>query len=229
MPIQSQRQSATSTRTRRHWPRRSAPARHRPHALVLAPLDRRARSGCAPVAMITASGCSLPRRAAASTARLQHAPGRRPAPSRARRLVTMPPNSARPGSSCASSAWPPSCAACLVERDVDDRARPATAAAFMPAGPAAGDEDALSRLGAGCACRRLSSRPVSGCWMQEIGSPVEVADAGLVAGDAGADVVERGRPSALLRHLGVARSSPASCRTCRPGRRPAPARRSAAG
>ena len=95
-------------------------------------------------------------------------------------------------------------------------------------GSAAGDDDPLSL---GSRVSRAVGQLAAGLRMLDAGdriAHVEMADAGLVAGDAGADVVEP-----PFRRLAAAsrdrRSSRASCRTCRPGRRRAPARRSAAG
>ena len=81
----------------------------------------------------------------------------------------MPPNSARPGSSCASSAWPPSRALALVERDVV-AALGRDRGGLQAGRAAAGDHDLLPARGLGLVAVD-SSRPVSGCWMQEIGRP----------------------------------------------------------
>ncbi|MNE17661.1 hypothetical protein D3C80_1106500 [compost metagenome] len=86
------------------------------------------------------------------------------------RLVLAPPNSARRGSSCASNTWPPNWALASYKVTSCPR-RAATAAAFMPAGPPPAIMMRL-RAAVGCNWPYCSSRPVSGCWMQEIGKPL---------------------------------------------------------
>ena len=115
----------------------------------------------------------------------------------------MPPNSARPGSKLRQPRLTAKLSLRLHAGRLRDRAPPRTAAAFMPAGP---PPATMMRLL--CGCRRLDAEGqfASGFGMLDAGDRitlVEVPDAGLVAGDAGADIIDPtfGR---LGRHLGVA-------------------------
>ncbi len=118
----------------------------------------------------------------------------------------MPPNSARVGSNWASRAWPPS----WPSRSCRCTSWPrwaATVAALRPAGPPP-TTMILRGFGARGLFSNCNSRPVSGCWMQEIERPkLEVADAGLVAADAGADVIGPSI-SRLVGHFGIADHRP---------------------
>ena len=79
----------------------------------------------------------------------------------------MPPNSARPGRTCARSAWPPKPLARFVERHVM-AALGGDGGGFHAGRAAASDHDLLRLRGrVQRAVGQLA--PGLGCWMQEIG------------------------------------------------------------
>ena len=118
----------------------------------------------------------------------------------------MPPNSDRPGSNCAKSAWPPSA------RDFSHKITScprlaATAAAFMPPTP-----PPITITRRGCLRGAMMSVPelAAGHRVLNAGDPVmreTMTDTGLVAADAGPDVVAPALPR-LGREIGVADQRP---------------------
>ena len=157
--------------------------------------------------------------------RLRRAPDRRACcggraprrvPSSRSRLVTSPPNSMRSGRR-ARAAPGRRAGAGFVERNLVAALR--SDGRRLHAGrPAAGDEHPLApRRALHDAVKELTAgdRVLDAGDRQAL---VEMPDAGLIAGDAGADVVERAPPSSCAA-CRDRRSAPASCRSSRPGRR----------
>ncbi len=162
MPIQSRPPIGDDDGVRRRWPRPAAPARHRRRARSSRP-SMSGQCGLAPVATMTASGASR-----STSARSTAVPRtmRTPASSHLAREIGRRCRRTRRGRgrSCASSAWPPSCVARLVERHLV-AALGGDGGSFHAGRTAAGDQHTLlARDRRPCAMRQLAARsPDAGC------------------------------------------------------------------